>query len=117
MPPIRQPSFYNDYNAEIVNKKSDAIYAMAREFKSRGVPINGIGFQMHVTLKSDTPEDLQSFAVNLKRFADLGLEIHITELDVRLPSDDPANLAAQAKFYSEIVDACVRQAACRMIQT
>ena len=109
--------FYNDYNAEIVNKKSDAIYAMAREFKSRGVPINGIGFQMHVTLKSDTPENLQSFAVNLKRFADLGLEIHITELDVRLPSDDPASLAAQAKFYGEIVDACVRQAACRMIQT
>src|SRR5579871_1150918 len=109
--------FYNDYNAETVNKKSDAIYAMAREFKSRGVPINGIGFQMHVTLKSDTPENLQSFAVNLKRFADLGLEIHITELDVRLPSDDPASLAAQAKFYGEIVDACVRQAACRMIQT
>jgi endo-1,4-beta-xylanase len=72
---------------------------------------------MHVTLKSATPEDLQSFAVNLKRFADLGLEIHITELDVRLPSDDPASLAAQAKFYGEIVDACVRQAACRMIQT
>ncbi len=109
--------FYNDYNAEIVNKKSDAIYAMAREFKSRNVPINGIGFQMHVTLKSDTPEDLQSFAVNLKRFADLGLEIHITELDVRLPSNDPASLAAQAKFYGEIVDACVRQPACRMIQT
>ena len=89
--------FYNDYNAETVNKKSDAIYAMAREFKSRGVPINGIGFQMHVTLKSDTPEDLQSFAVNLKRFADLGLEIHITELDVRLPSDDPANLGSASK--------------------
>ena len=109
--------FYNDYNAEIVNKKSDAIYAMARDFKNRNVPINGIGFQMHVTLKDYSPENMQSFAANLKRFADLGLEIHITELDVRLPSDDPANLATQAKFYAEIVDACLRQPACKMIQT
>jgi endo-1,4-beta-xylanase len=109
--------FYNDYDAEMVNKKSDAIYAMAREFKNRNVPINGIGFQMHVSLKSDTPENLQSFAVNLKRFADLGLEIHITELDVRLPSVDAASLAAQAKYYGEIVDVCVRESACKMIQT
>lgn len=109
--------FYNDYDAEIVNKKSDAIYAMARDFKNRNVPINGIGFQMHLTLNADTPENLQSFAANLKRFADLGLEIHITELDVRLRSDDDANLAAQAKLYDEIVDACIRQPACKMIQT
>ncbi len=109
--------FYNDYGAEIVNKKSDAIYAMARDFKNRNVPIDGIGFQMHVTLKDDTPENLQSVAANLKRFADLGLEIHITELDVRLQSDDAASLDRQAKLYDEIVDACIHQPACKMIQT
>ncbi len=109
--------FYNDYDAEIVNKKSDAIYAMVRDFKNRGVPIAGIGLQMHHTLKFDTPENMQSLATNMKRLADLGLEIHITELDVRLDSDSPANLAAQAKLYGEIVDACTRQPACKMIQT
>jgi endo-1,4-beta-xylanase len=109
--------FYNDYDAEIVNKKSDAIYEMAREFKNRNVPINGIGFQMHLTLKAGTSENLQSFEANLKRFAELGLEIHITELDVRLQSDDAASLTAQAKLYDEIVNACLRQPACKMIQT
>ena len=109
--------FYNDYDAEILNKKSDAIYAMALDFKNRNVPISGVGFQMHVSLHADTPQNLQSLAANLKRFADLGLEIHITELDVRLQSEDEASLAAQAKLYGEIVDACVRQPACKLIQT
>ncbi len=109
--------FYNDYGAEPINKKSNAIYAMARDFKARGVPISGIGLQMHITLNADTPENLQSLEANMKRIADLGLEIHITELDIRLHSDDAASLAAQAKLYGEVVAACVHQPACKMIQT
>jgi len=35
---------YNDYSAETVNAKSDAIYAMALDFKNRNVPLDGIGF-------------------------------------------------------------------------
>ena len=40
---------YNDYSAETDNTKSDAIYAMAQDFKARGVPIDGIGFQFHLS--------------------------------------------------------------------
>jgi len=76
--------FYNDYDAEEINKKSDAIYAMAVDFKKRSVPLDGIGFQAHVSLKFDDPAKLASFAKNLERFAKLGLELHITELDIRL---------------------------------
>ena len=42
--------FYNDFGAEPVNAKSDAIYRMARDFLSRGVPLNGIGLQMHLSV-------------------------------------------------------------------
>src|SRR5882762_9817252 len=45
--------FYNHYDAEVVNPKSDAIYAMAQGFVRRGVPLNGVGFQMHVDLSFD----------------------------------------------------------------
>ena len=38
--------FYNDVEAEWMNPKSDAIYAMVRDFRRRGVPIDGVGFQM-----------------------------------------------------------------------
>jgi endo-1,4-beta-xylanase len=109
--------FYNDYDAEIINKKSDAIYAMAKDFKKRGVPLDGVGFQMHVSLKFDDPAKLASFAKNLERFAKLGLELQITELDVRLNASSAASLAAQAKLYSEITTLCVRQPACKALQT
>src|ERR1700722_10922391 len=73
--------FYNDYDAEVINKKSDAIYEMAKDFKKRGVPLDGIGLQAHVSLKFDDPAKLVSFAKNMERFAKLGLEIHLTEID------------------------------------
>jgi len=109
--------FYNDYDAEELNKKSDAIYAMAKDFKARGVPLDGIGFQAHVGLYFDDPAKLASFARNMKRFAKLGLELHITELDVRLNDSSPASLTAQAKLYGKITTLCVLQPACKLLQT
>lgn len=109
--------FYNDYDAEEINQKSDAIFAMAEDFKKRGVPLDGVGFQAHVSPKFDDPAKLVSFARNLERFARLGLELHITELDVRLDDSSPAALGAQAKLYAEITTLCVQQPACKLIQT
>lgn len=109
--------FYNDYDAEAVNSKSDAIYAMAKDFQTRGVPLDGIGFQAHLKLAFNRPETLKSFAANLKRFSDLGLEIHITELDVALDADDPSNLAAQGELYSKVTEICLQNPACRVLQT
>jgi endo-1,4-beta-xylanase len=90
---------------------------MAKDFKERGVPLDGVGFQTHLTLKFDDPAKLASFASNLDRFAKLGLELHITELDVRLDDSTPSSLSAQAKLYGEVAALCLRQPACRLIQT
>jgi endo-1,4-beta-xylanase len=109
--------FYNDYDSEPINPKSDAIYAMAADFKKRGVPLDGIGFQVHVDLAFDNPTTLASFRKNLKRFAALGLQIHFTEVDIRLHDSTPASLQAQAHLYSEITKACVELSACKAIQT
>jgi endo-1,4-beta-xylanase len=109
--------FYNDYDAEEINAKSDAIYAMAKDFKARSVPIDGVGFQSHVSLKFDDPKKLESFKKNLERFAALGLELHITELDIRLTDWSAASLAAEAKLYGEITALCVQQPSCKLLQT
>ena len=37
---------------------------MAKDFKRRGVPLDGIGFQTHVALKFDEPKKLKSYAKN-----------------------------------------------------
>jgi endo-1,4-beta-xylanase len=109
--------FYNDYNIETVNVKSDAVYAMAQDFKARNVPLDGIGFQFHVDLSFDNPNILSSVATNFQRFAALGLEIHITELDIRLTDSSTASLNAQAKLYSELAAICVQQPSCKLFQT
>jgi endo-1,4-beta-xylanase len=96
--------YYNDYNIAGVNAKSDAVYEMVRDFKERGIPIDGVGFQAHLIVG----QDLSSVQENIQRFADLGVDVAITELDIRmdLPRDD-AKDAQQAEDYATVVEACL----------
>ena len=111
--------FYNEAEAEAINPKSDAIYAMVRDFRQRGVPIDGVGFQMHV---KNLYADVASISANIKRFTDLGLQVHITEMDVALPVDSsgnprPDDLQRQAAIYGQIATACFSYPRCNAIQT
>ena len=105
--------FYNDYDAESVNPKSDAVYALVKDLKSRGVPIDGVGMQFHLTAK---PLPVASIEANMKRLTDLGLEVQITELDVRLPLDAP-DLEAQARVYRDLMQTCLKFPKCTAVQT
>jgi endo-1,4-beta-xylanase len=110
--------FYNEAEAEAVNPKSDAIFVMIRDFRQRGVPINGVGFQMHVT---NLHADVASISSNIERFTALGVQVHITELDVALPVDAggnarPEDLQKQADIYREIAAACLSHRGCTAIQ-
>ncbi len=110
--------FYNDYSAETDNAKSDAIYAMAQDFKARGVPIDGIGFQFHI---SSTPS-LSSMRANFQRFNDLGLNIHITELDVSVAVDSngvatASALAGQGDTYFNVIGTALAFPRTRVLQT
>ncbi len=111
--------FYNDGGGEALNVKSDAIYEMVRDFRQRGIPIAGVGLQMHSDLTTDVP----GIAQNIRRLTNLGLQVHITETDVGIPVDtkrhvlDPRDLERQAKVYTAILDACLRQRGCTVFQT
>jgi endo-1,4-beta-xylanase len=111
--------FYNEAEGEALNRKSDAIYAMIKDFRSRGVPIHGVGLQMHVPLLD---ADIPAIAANIARLTALGLQLHITELDVSLPWDCSGrvrmeDLTHQAEIYRDIVRACLDNAGCTAIQT
>lgn len=76
--------YLNDYNNE--NKgyaKADAMYELAKDLVERGVPLDGIGMQLH--LAADAPYDENAIRENVKRYAELGLEVSFSEVDVRLP--------------------------------
>jgi endo-1,4-beta-xylanase len=119
--------FYNEAEGEGMNRKSDAIYAMVKDFKRRGVPIDGVGLQMHVpTLDGDTrsiaADMLSNLSSNIARLTALGVQVHITELDVSLPLDSNGgpraeDLTRQAEVYRGIVRACLNNRGCTAIQT
>jgi endo-1,4-beta-xylanase len=106
---------YNDYNLEYTGSKSDAVYNMLKDFKSRGIPIDGIGFQMHLDILYGF--DYEDFASNMQRFADLGLDIYITEMDVRISSSPTSEeLQTQADYYEGVIEKCMEQSAVKAIQ-
>ncbi|WP_328977856.1 endo-1,4-beta-xylanase [Streptomyces canus] len=101
--------YINDYNVEGVNAKSTALYNLVKSLKEQGVPIDGVGLQAHLIV-GQVPSTLQQ---NIQRFADLGVDVAITELDIRmaLPSDS-TKLAQQAADYKAVMNACVAVARC-----
>lgn len=104
--------FYNDYGAEGLNAKSDAIYNLVKSLLEKGVPIHGVGLQMHISLEN--PPNPQEVAANIKRLNKLGLEVHITEMDVRIRT--PArweDLIRQAEIYREILKVCLSAENCK----
>src|SRR5271166_2548149 len=111
--------FYNEAEAEVMNPKSDAIYTMVRDFRQRGVPIDGVGLQMHI---ANLRADVASISSNIKRFTALGVQVHITEMDVALPVDPngnarPEDLQRQADIYRQIAGVCLSHRGCTAIQT
>ncbi|MFG1894886.1 endo-1,4-beta-xylanase [Micromonospora zamorensis] len=96
---------YNDYNTDGINAKSTGIYNMVRDFKSRGVPIDCVGFQSH--LGTSLAGDYQA---NLQRFADLGVDVQITELDVMTGGN-------QATIFGSVTRACLAVSRCTGITT
>jgi len=111
--------FYNDNHGEGLDPKSDAIYAMVKDFRRRGVPIDGVGLQMHI---SNLDTDTAGIASNIARLTALGIQVHITEFDVSLPLDSTGqatknDLLRQAEVYRAVVRACLRSPGCTAIQT
>lgn len=106
--------FINDFDIEGINAKSDRLYELVRTLRGQGVPIDGVGFQTHVS-KMTLPD---SFESNLRRFADLGVRVAITELDVRVPLPvTQQRLEAQAAIYARVLRACLRLPACDSVTT
>lgn len=107
--------FYNDFNIEGLNAKSNAVYNLLKELLAKGVPIHGIGFQGHFVV-GQLPTQTDMLA-NFARFAALGLSIQVTELDVRIPlPTTPANLAQQATDFGQVFTVCLQTPACNAVE-
>ncbi|MEV4708375.1 endo-1,4-beta-xylanase [Actinoplanes sp. NPDC049316] len=92
---------YNDYNIENWSYgKTQGVYNMIRDFKSRGVPIDCVGLQTHFTGGSSLPGNFQT---TLSSFAALGVDVALTEVDVT---------NASTSQYAGLTQACLNVARC-----
>jgi len=107
--------FYNDYQIEAGegNAKSDRAYRLCQRLRAAGVPIHGIGMQMHVDPRHwPTAAEIQR---NVERFAALGLYVELTELDVpvgRIRGSMEEKLESQRRITHDIVAACLSVERC-----
>ncbi len=75
--------FYNDYGHEYSNTRLNAIVSMLNDFKTRDIPVHGIGMQMHT--RYNLGDDQWKNAI--KAAASTGLKVHLSELDISLNPD------------------------------
>ncbi len=101
--------YLNDYNIEGINPKSDAMYNLVKSLRQQGVPINGVGLESHFILGT-VPSTMLA---NMRRFAALGVDVAVTELDdrIQLPATS-ADLAQQASDYATVVGDCLAVRRC-----
>lgn len=89
--------FINDYNLESDSRKLDSLIAIVNHLKSVGVPIHGIGVQMHISINtSNTGIDNA-----LQKLAATGLLIHISELDVRVNPSSASPFSVTQDLYNQ----------------
>ena len=119
--------FLNEYLSRPAagDLKSEALLSLVKRLKSRHVPIDGVGLQMHGLGSVRSPffsNSSKELAQYMKSFTDLGLHVEITELDISLPAvvndfgvpgmNDQQHLELQAKLYGNIARTCAAVSGC-----
>ncbi|KZL64191.1 glycosyl hydrolase family 10 [Colletotrichum incanum] len=104
--------YYNDFSLEFNSKKTDGAVGIVQDLQAAGVKIDGLGFQAHLEVGKTPSQETLSKVLN--RFTGMGLEVALTELDIRhnkVPAENTA-LQQQAKDYASVVQTCVDNTKC-----
>jgi endo-1,4-beta-xylanase len=83
--------YINDYDTTDPRKRA-FLLNLVRNLRNRGVPVDGVGHQMHVNIATPSP---QAILETINMFSELGVDNQITELDMSLYSD-PKSLTLQS---------------------
>lgn len=89
--------YYNDYSMSIPAKRNRVV-EMINDFKSKGIRIDGVGMQSHLSMDKPAVEDYEK---SLKAFIQAGVDVNITELDLSvLPWPDDTTTADISTNYA-----------------
>jgi GH35 family endo-1,4-beta-xylanase len=108
----------NDYGADYLGQSScgpfkvNNFYRYVRKLRQKGIPIDGVGLQFHLTVGLDHP-NLASIEDNFARYRALGVKVYITELDVKIKEPVTEDkLGAQAALYGLVMNAALNSPNC-----
>ena len=90
--------FYNDYNEYSPNKQAYIISDILKPLVEKDL-IDGVGMQSHISMSYPT---IDLYKSAMQQYADLGLEVQVTELDVSEKSNEYANQLALAQRYQDV---------------
>jgi len=102
----------NEFDIGFAGPKFDGLSRLLDRLEERDVPVDAVGFQLHVSSSFDQFDELTA---NMASIAARGLDIHVTELDVAIVNDDSNQ--TQANVYKGIVEVCLAQPRCNVLQT
>ncbi len=94
--------FINDYNLEYNLTKCQGLIDYVKYLENKGVTIDGIGTQMHISIESDTTNIKKMFEL----LAGSGKQIKVSELDLQVNTKSPTSeqLAQQYDMYRFVID-------------
>lgn len=96
-----------------------AFRELVRRLLERGVPLHGVGIQAHFYGSVTPLPQRDAFEAMLRSFADLGLAVELTEVDVSINyfTAAPDPLVAQAVAYADLFAACMAVPGCQAVTT
>lgn len=103
--------YLNDFAVEVAGSKFDGYVDLVQRLLERKVPIHGFGFQAHASVND---QDSWSLRDNMTAMTSRGLEVSITEAEVRLTEEEEERsyLDRQARAYSTLLSACLSNERC-----
>ncbi|CAK4130140.1 unnamed protein product [Aphanomyces euteiches] len=98
--------FYNDYNCDAAGAKSNQCFKLVSDLKAKGL-VDGMSFQMHLSTQYGENSQIGGQAALFKRYSDIGVTIHVTEMDV-----GSSDFTLQAQWYGKVATNCQQNPMC-----
>lgn len=93
--------YINDYGIEGNNAKTQGMYNLVKSLLDAGVPVTGVGFQMHISITNN----VNDIKTSIEKIASLGVKVQVTELDMSTNGDvSPNALLQEARLYKNLFD-------------
>jgi endo-1,4-beta-xylanase len=99
--------------------KAQEFLDLAHRLKSKGVPIDVAGIEMHLETKALRPSYVDEFRWFLAQAKSIGLQVQVTEMTVRLGAEGPTAeaLRQQQSIYYNVAHTCLSDPNCTAFNT